>query len=296
MPATSTETATLAQTTPETPRSDQDTPPPASWPRILLFAAIGLIALLGALFEVFGGSQTVHDLLSFKIIGLNYGVLKQYVEQHYWLAAALFIGCYGLLGFLLLPGSSLFVVGSGLLFGAMVGIPLATVGSVLAASLAFCTAKFALGGAVARLKHPAIETLRAGFQRHALSYMMFLRLTPGLPFAVLNAAPALIGVRFSTFLIGTIVGVLPSRIALSTAGAGLAKVIDIENSNYYQCVAGRAADGPACAYNIHVASLLTAETIAAFFALALMALMPALIDFGQRLRSRGTGTKTKSDY
>ena len=255
--------------------------------RTLALAFIVLLLAALVLFEVFAsGLGPLKDLLSFKAIGLHYAALKQLVGEHFWLAGVLFVLGYGLLGLFLLPGSAILVVLSGLLFGALVGIPLASIGSGLAASLAFVTAKFVLGRAVSRVNHPAIEKLKAGFQRHALSYMMFLRLTPGLPFAVINAAPALLGVRFSTFLIGTVVGLLPSRIALSTAGAGLGKAIAIENAKYNQCVAQQPANADTCAYDIHVSSLLTVETIAAFFALALVALTPAILDYGSRWRRR----------
>jgi len=259
--------------------------------RLVVLAVLVLLILAGWLIEALSGSLALGDLLSFKTIGLNYGWLKQLVTGHYWLAAALFVAGYALLGLFLLPGSAVVVVASGLLFGAEVGIPLSIIGSGLAASAAFATARFALGAAVARLQHPAIETLRGGFQRHELSYMMFLRLTPGLPFAVINAAPALIGVRYRTFLLGTVVGLLPSRIALSTAGAGLAKAIDVENADYYQCLAAQVPGAVPCPYKIHIASLLTAETIAAFFALAVVALTPALLDFGSRVLRRAPVTK-----
>lgn len=244
----------------------------------MLLSAVALFEASGPLLGPFT------DLLSFKIIGLNYAMLKQLVDEHFVLAGLLYVLGYGLLGLLLLPGSAILVVMSGLLFGAVAGVPLASIGSALAASLAFGTATFALGGPVSRLTHPAVDTLRTGFQRHALSYLMFLRLTPGLPFALINAAAALLGVRFSTFLLGSLVGLLPSRIALSTAGAGLGKAIAIENGKYNQCVAERPGAAPLCTYDLDVSSLLTVETIAAFFALALLALSPAILDFASRLR------------
>ena len=141
--------------------------------------------------------------------------------------------------------------------------------------------------------HPAFDQFKAGFARHALSYMMSLRLA-GMPFNVVNVAPALIGVPYSTFIIGTLAGLLPSRIALSTAGAGLGQAINSENSQYWQCVTAHDGIEDACAYNIHLASLLTRETIAAFVALAVLALSPAILDGASRVwrwitSARGAG-------
>ena len=250
--------------------------------------AVLITAAAGA--EIMASSETLHELISFKTIGLNYGLMHHYVDEHYQLSAVAYVIGYGLLGLFLLPGSAIVVVLSGLLFGAAVGIPLAAIGSILAASLAFMMARLTLGRSLGRWTHPMFEALRAGFKRHALSYMMFLRLTPGLPFSAINIAPALLGVRFMTFLTGTAVGVLPSRIALSTAGAGLAKAITIENAQYSQCLAEPPLNGPSCTYNIHVTSLLTSETIAAFFALAIVALLPAILDAGPRVWRHVRGT------
>jgi len=260
-------------------------PPQSKGPssRVIGIAVAAIVLLILAAVEFLPSTGALRDFLSFKTIGLNYGVLKQHVAEHYALSALLFVVGYGLLGLFLLPGSPVIVTLGGLLFGASVGFPLGWLGSALAASLGYATAKLAFGWTMSRFNHPAIENFRAGFQRHALSYMTFLRLTPGLSFVVINAASALIGVRFSTFLIGTVIGLLPSRIALSTAGAGLAKAIDAENAQYSQCLASQAASSAPCPYDIHVSSLLTGETIAAFCGLALLALSPALLDGGARV-------------
>ena len=253
-----------------------------------LAGIVALVAVIG-LIEVAVSTGMLKDLSSFKTIGLNYGALQRLVAEHFQLAVLLYVAGYGVLGMFMIPGSALVVVLSGLLFGAKIGIPLAELGSALAASLAFAMARLTVGRSLARWSHPALDKLRTGFGRHALSYMLFLRLTPGLPFALINVAPALLGVCYSTFIFGTVVGLLPSRIALSTAGAGLAKVIDAENAQYSQCLAARVAEAAPCAYNIHLASLLTGETIAAFVALALLALSPAIMDAGPRIWRRLTG-------
>ena len=228
----------------------------------------------------------IDNLVSFKTIGLNYDAMRHLVDANFALAMLCYVVAYGVLGLFLLPGSALVVVLSGLLFGATFGIPLALAGSVLAATLGFTMARLTIGRSVNRMSNPVLDRLRAGFARHALSYMMFLRLTPGLPFGVVNVTPALLGVSLSTFAVGTAAGLLPSRIALSTAGAGLASAIGKQNVLYSQCLAANPAGSTACAYDIHVASLLTKETLAAFVALAVLALVPALLDAAPRVVER----------
>ncbi len=238
---------------------------------LALLASLATVAWLWDLTDLSG-------LISLKTIGLNYDLLKRHVASNFMLSMVLYVTAYATLAVLLLPGSPFFVVASGLLFGAILGTALASIGSTIGTTLAFLLARTLVGRRLAHISSPAFVKLKDGFKRHALSYMLFLRLTPGLPFAVINIGPSLIGVPLSTFVIGTFLGLLPSRIALSTAGAGLAQAIDAKNIEYSQCLAHQAAEQAPCPYDIPMASLLTKETVAAFVALAFLALLPALMD------------------
>lgn len=263
-------------------------------PRLRLsraFAIVAGCALLAAVaITIAVASGLVRpELLSLKSVGLNYHWLRSIVEGDLTRSAALYVGGYTLLGALALPGSAILVIVGGLLFGTMLGLPLAIAGSMLAATAGYLSARTLLGGLVGRFQHPAIDRFRAGFTRNALSYLLFLRLSPGLPFAVLNVVPSLIGVPLSTFLLATFVGTLPSRIALSTAGAGLGHAIGAENTRYTNCLATSGTDGADCTYDLTVASLLTPETVVAFVGLALLALLPALADSLTRARKPGAG-------
>ncbi len=234
--------------------------------------------------------REVADVVSFKTIGLNYALLKAQVATNPTQALLLYVLAYAALGAFVLPGSALFVVVSGLLFGAVLGTVVAIAASTLAASLAFLGAGVACGSRLMPRSSPLFQRFRDGFAHHALGYMLFLRVTPGLPFALINVGPGLLGVPFRTFLVGTAIGVVPSRIALSTAGAGLAHAIDTQNISYSQCLAHNSGVAAACPYDIPLPSLLTNETLAAFVALAFLALVPALMDVApavwQRLKAR----------
>jgi uncharacterized membrane protein YdjX (TVP38/TMEM64 family) len=48
--------------------------------------------------------------------------------------------------------------------------------------------------------------------------MVSLRLIPAVPFAVMNYASALSGVRFLPYLLGTVLGVLPGTVAIVVLG------------------------------------------------------------------------------
>lgn len=260
---------------------------PTIW-ALLPGGSIVVLGCAGVAFGLWCAAAAVLDVVSLKTIGLNFEHFRRIVEDHTTQAALVYVGAYTMLGALVLPGSALFVVASGLFFGTALGIPLSILASMTAATSAFLVARTALGQRMTAVKSPWFTKVKAGFGRHALGYLLFLRLTPGLPFAALNVVPSVLGVPLATFALGTFIGLLPSRIALSTAGAGLGHAIEKQNAMYSQCLAGKAVHGHDCAYRLDAGSLLTNETVAAFLALAILALVPALIDTAPRVWQRIT--------
>jgi uncharacterized membrane protein YdjX (TVP38/TMEM64 family) len=249
---------------------------------VVVTSAIVGLAVLGVV-----GSDLL-DVAPVKLIGLNLEFLREAVASHPWLVAAAYCLAYMGLAAFFLPGSPLMTLLAGMLFGPSLGIVLALTGTTLAATTGFLVARRFGAGPMGRVTqaHPAFAGYRDGFHRNALSYLLFLRLSPGFPFALVNAAPALLGVPLMTFIVGTVIGSLPSRIALSTAGAGLGAVIDAQNIQYSQCLSASGGNEASCPYTIDVAFLLTWQTLAAFVALAFLALAPAIIDFALRATRR----------
>jgi uncharacterized membrane protein YdjX (TVP38/TMEM64 family) len=72
----------------------------------------------------------------------------------------------------------------------------------------------------ARRAGPFSQKLEAGFRENELSYMLVLRLVPLFPFWLVNLAPAFLGVRLSTFVIGTAVGIIPGAFVFASVGMG----------------------------------------------------------------------------
>ena len=56
--------------------------------------------------------------------------------------------------------------------------------------------------------------------------LLTLRLVPVVPFWLVNLVPALLGVPFRTFLIGTAIGIIPGTIVYTLVGNGLGAVLD----------------------------------------------------------------------
>ena len=135
-------------------------------------------------------------------------------------------GTWGLLVFVLVyiavsltpfPASAL-TIASGLLFGLIEGATVVMVGATIGAWLGFRLARWLGRDGVARLGWERIASIDAILQRRGLIAMVIIRLIP-FPFAVVNYAAGLSAIRGRDYLVGTVVGILPSAIGYTAVGA-----------------------------------------------------------------------------
>ena len=236
-------------------------------PLIVLGAGMALVPALG-----------LHKYLSFKSIGLNYEALQHLIADHTVAALALYVLVYVAVVALSLPGATIMTLAGGLLFGWRLGAPATVIGATIGATLVFLVARSSLGPVLAARGGEAVRKLGAGFRDNALSYLLFLRLTPVFPFFLVNLVPGLVGVPLATFVTATFLGIIPATTAFSIAGSGLGSVVAAQNAVYKACLAQHPADAAtACVYEIDVRSLVTWELLAAFAALGLVALIPVAL-------------------
>lgn len=215
-----------------------------------------------------------HRHVSFQTIGQNYEQLRGFVDGNVALALGCYMALYVGIVALSIPVGLFMTVAGGVLFGWQIGGPAAVFGATVGASLLFLIVRSSLGAALAARAGPFVARLRDGFSQDALSYMLFLRLVPILPFFIVNLVPAVLGIPFSTFVIATALGVIPATMALSLAGSGLGSVITTQNEAYRDCLA---RSGGTCTYSIDLGSLVTPQLLGALAALGLVALIPVAV-------------------
>lgn len=256
--------------TPPNPPSKSAAGPLQRWlPLVVIVAAAGLVFAMGW-----------HKYLSFKTIGLNYETLRAFIGQNLAGALALYVLGYVAVVALSLPGALIMTLAGGLLFGWQLGALATVLGATLGATLLFLIARSSFGEALAERAGPAIASLRDGFRENALSYMLFLRLVPAFPFVVVNLAAAVLGVPLKTYVVGTLIGIIPGTAAYSVAGAGLGSVIEAQNASYQACLAkagGGSGAAVRCPYSIDTSALVTKELVIAFALLGLVALIPVAL-------------------
>jgi uncharacterized membrane protein YdjX (TVP38/TMEM64 family) len=185
-------------------------------------------------------------------------------------AAAIYAGATAIC----VPAGWLLTVAMGLIFGWATGAAIVVLSATLGACVLFLAARTALAGFFRRRAGPALNALIEGFRNDAGSYLLSLRLAPVVPFWLLNVVPAILGVRFSTFLWTTLIGIIPGTIAYAFAGEGLRSVVA-------ERAEACAAAMPPCGEPLRAGDLVTPQMLIALLLLALVSLVPVVL---KRLR------------
>jgi uncharacterized membrane protein YdjX (TVP38/TMEM64 family) len=236
----------------------------------------------------FGFAMGWHKYLSFKTVGLNYDYLKNIIAEHFVLALAAFMAIYIVAVALSAPGGIILTLAGGLLFGWKVAIPATVIAATIGASILFLIARSSLGASLAAKAGPTLEKFRQGFNENALNYLLFLRLVPIFPFVLVNIAPALLGVPFKTYVLGTFFGIMPGTAAFSVTGAGLGSVVEAQNKVYQDCLAAHPANPDVdCPYKIDTSALFTTELIVAFVLLGVVSLIPVAFKYLRGRNAQG---------
>jgi uncharacterized membrane protein YdjX (TVP38/TMEM64 family) len=143
-----------------------------------------------------------------------------WVERHREAAAALFVAVYVLAAVLVLPGSIL-TLAAGYLFGLPLGVALTSAGSVLGAAAAFVVGRFVARDWVARrvATWPRFHALDAALRHGGFPIVLLARLSPLIPYNLLNYGLSITSARFRDYLLATSIGMLPAIVLYVYTGS-----------------------------------------------------------------------------
>ena len=108
-----------------------------------------------------------------------------------------------------LPVGILLTLLTGFLFPFWLGLGVATSAALLSAAGVFTLAQSPAGHRLRRRAAPLAHKVAVEIQRNAFWYLLFMRVTPLFPFALVNVMPAIFNISRRTFLLTTALGVLP---------------------------------------------------------------------------------------
>lgn len=184
-------------------------------PLALLLAALGAFFALG-----------LHDYLSFDTLREHRAQLLALVARHPVLAPLAFTAVYAAVIALSVPGGAILTIAGGFLFGIVPATLYVVVGATIGATIVFLIARSALGDSLRARAGPRIRRMEEGFRADALSYLLVLRLIPLFPFWLVNIVPAFLGVPLRTYVLGTLVGIIPGSFVYASVGNGLGAVFE----------------------------------------------------------------------
>lgn len=152
--------------------------------------------------------------------------LEIWVDANPLTARGAYAGLYFLAIAFSLPIGVVLTIGGGVVFGLVEGTALTVLSATAGALAVFLAARSAVGDSLRRRAGPFAARLEQGFRENALSYLLVLRLVPLFPFWLVNIVPALLGVPTRTYVVGTLLGIIPGTLVFVSVGNGLEAVID----------------------------------------------------------------------
>jgi uncharacterized membrane protein YdjX (TVP38/TMEM64 family) len=187
---------------------------------------VAIVALLGAAW-----AAGLHRYISFAELARHRVDLQLWVDGHGWTAPVAFMVLYAVTVALSLPVIGVLTVVGGFFFGVVPGALWSVIGATAGAAGLHAATYTALRGWVARradsshMVGQAIERMRAGFQRDAFSYIIFLRVVPVFPGFITNLVPALMGVPLGTYVVASVIGFVPMFLVLASIGSGIGGIL-----------------------------------------------------------------------
>lgn len=237
---------------------------------LLLRQGIVLLALGGVLAAYF--LFDLGDWLSFEALAARSVEARDLAVEEPFKVIALFLVSLSLVTLFCIPAVAIMQILSGFLFGALLGTFLSVIAQTIGGILAFLIARSTFRDSFTRLTGSYLAGLEAGFRANAFTYIVALRMTPVMPYWVVNIAPSLLGVGLLPFSLGTLIGAIPLTFVYAAFGTGLGEVIE----------AGGTPD---------LMDLLTPRAIALIVVAMLFALAPLLLRrwFQRKIRSDRAG-------
>ncbi len=190
---------------------------------------------------------------------LSFATLKDYaqrlqgfVDRKYGAAVILYVCAYVVDGAFALPFSVLLTLAGGFLFGIWYGTLFAVIGATMGATLCFLMVRYLVGDFVAKRYAKQFAALSQELEKRGVYYLLSLRFLALVPFTFVNIIAGLLPISLQTFVITTLIGILPGAFVFAYAGQSLATIASPKD-------------------------ILSPHIVIAFILLALLALIPVLI-------------------
>ena len=181
-----------------------------------------VILFLWAIFNKF----SFDELTSYDFIKNNRDYLISLKESNFFLISLIFL-IFTILWVLLLGfGSPIFLLG-GFIFGKWIGTILVVFGLSTGATLLYILANYFFKDLIIEKFSKKFSKLKEKFKNNEFSFFLIYRFIGGIPFSISNILPVLFNVKVKNFFLGSLIGMTPQLFVGASIGAGIEKVIDL---------------------------------------------------------------------
>lgn len=150
--------------------------------------------------------------------------LRAFTEAHCVEALALAFATYAIAASLSLPSGSVLSLTFGFLFGRWVASALVVTAATLGATVVFLSVRYLFGEAARRRLGRMGERINEEFTNDGFNWLLFMRLTPFVPYFLVNLVPALTEIRIRTYVAATALGILPSTLIVTNLGQAFGNI------------------------------------------------------------------------
>ncbi len=153
----------------------------------------------------------------------NYYFVLHYIKSFGPISGLIYALIFALRTLILIIPYSAMTVLSGNVFGPWKGFLYSMAGVFLSASLAFFIGRYLGKDFVQKIVKGRIAKLDDKVEEHGFKIILFMRLSYIFPFDILNYAAGLTKIKYSQFILGTLLGLTPETFVLCFFGSRLKK-------------------------------------------------------------------------
>ena len=123
-----------------------------------------------------------------------------------------------------LPATAILSITSGIIFGHLVGLPLALLACSIGGTLSFLSSRYLLHDLIQRRFAVQFAVVNRGIEKDGAFYVFSLRMIPVVPFWMLNLIMGLTSMNPARFFLATLMGMVPVTAILVHFGTQLGAV------------------------------------------------------------------------
>jgi uncharacterized membrane protein YdjX (TVP38/TMEM64 family) len=187
-----------------------------------IILAISLLIVVGIVYLV-----GLYNPISMEFIINQHGQIKNIISEQPILSFTTTIFIVAFLVSIMGPITPICIL-AGFYFGFYEGLIISIIGETLGAIIVFLYGRYLFKEYFLKLLGERFSKFKNGFNKNAISYLMFIRVVGGTPFGVQNLLPAILDMKLRDYFIATIFGVVPWAYILVSLGNGLSNIVEAE--------------------------------------------------------------------